>query len=627
MSSEKGNKTTENHVNQRNNNGNINQDDVQCPDEPDDSPDCTEIGDYELKEDIGKGNFGKVKKAIYKPTGEEFAIKILNKEKIKIKMKNSVFKENQIITKFNHINVIYVFDILEDEKYYYIIMEYCEKGELFDYIVERERLNDKEAAIFFYQLINGLEHIHSKGIAHRDLKPENLLLTEDNTLKIIDFGLSHEFDGMHLLKTKCGSPSYAAPEIIYSPTYDGFKTDVWCCGIILYAMLCGYLPFEGENNDVLFGQILECEPEIPECLSRSSIDLLTRILCPDPEERITIEKIKRHKFYLKGKKYCELDYDNIENLIIKNRGGAYQQQVKDMVDDIMANATVEAREEKNIRKVISARPKNNKNLEQFNENSFNGNNENESNNSGDNNMNVMENLEGINGENSRRESGGKKSFIETEVDRSDEIVERLEGDTERTEKAIANSDYSPTEACQENLTDRVGKNYCPTTNDANENGSNEEDGIKVHKKNRLFYIKGKNINANLRKKSKGNGGANGIINSFRTKAVGKGVISPNIEQPIGDMNNYLNPGFQMVLKTAEDMNNNNNSFGGNNNSNMQRENSNNTNNSKKNSKNKLFFSPLPKESLSPISKLPIKNNINIISLNTNANDDDRTCLE
>ena len=277
------------------------------------------IKNYIFKKDIGEGNFGKVKLGIFQPTGEEFAIKILNKNKIRIKMKKTIFKENEIITKFNHINVVYVFQIIEDTENYYIIMEYCKHGELFDYIVKNEKLSEDESSVFFYQLINGIEYIHSKGISHRDLKPENLLLAENNILKIIDFGLSHEFGGEELLKTKCGSPSYAAPEIICCPFYDGFKVDIWCCGIILYAMLCGYLPFDGENNNVLFQNILNCQIEFPEFLSEMSKDIISKILNPIPDDRITIKRIKEHKFYLKGKELCKIDYDNIEQCIIKRR--------------------------------------------------------------------------------------------------------------------------------------------------------------------------------------------------------------------------------------------------------------------------------------------------------------------
>ena len=283
----------------------------------------SEINDYILKEDIGQGNFGKVKLAVNKLTNEEYAIKVINKKIMKIKMKNVMFKENEIITKFNHINVIYVYEIIETAENYYIVMEYCKRGELFNYIVEHQRLSEEEASVFFYQIINGVEHIHSKGIAHRDLKPENILLTEDKIVKIIDFGLSHEFNGEELLKTKCGSASYASPELISEPFYDGFKNDVWCCGIILYAMLCGYLPFEKDrkerNNYSLFKNILQCNFEIPDFISNLSEDLIVKLLNVKSFERISISQIKNHPFYLKGKSLCNLDYALIEEKIIKKR--------------------------------------------------------------------------------------------------------------------------------------------------------------------------------------------------------------------------------------------------------------------------------------------------------------------
>ena len=267
------------------------------------------LKDYTLIKDIGEGNFGKVKLAKLKSTKEKFAIKILDKEKLKTQTKSTLFNEIQIISRLNHKNIIHVEKILEDQKNYYIIMEYCEKGELFDYIVNKERLNPAEASIFFYQLINGVEYIHKQGFAHRDLKPENLLLTRDKILKIIDFGLCHDFDGENYLTTKCGSPSYAAPEILKGYPYNGFKTDIWCCGIILYAMLCGYLPFDGDNNQEIFQSIVECKPEFPDFLEDDSINLLIWILKSEPKDRISIEEIKCHPFYLKGKSYYTIQYE------------------------------------------------------------------------------------------------------------------------------------------------------------------------------------------------------------------------------------------------------------------------------------------------------------------------------
>ena len=277
------------------------------------------LKDYTFIKDIGEGNFGKVKLSILKATNEQYAIKILNKQKLKSQTKSSSFNEIEILSKLNHPNIIHVEKILEDKENNYIIMEYCENGELFDYIVKKEKLGYKEASIFFYQLINGVEYIHNQNFAHRDLKPENLLLTKDNKLKIIDFGLCHDFNGTKLLITKCGSPSYAAPEILLGYPYDGFKTDIWCCGIILYGMLCGYLPFDGDDNQEIFKQIVECNPEYPSFLKDDCIDLIIGILNPNPKERLSINQIKNHSFYLKGKNNYLIKYnEKIEDK--KNEG-------------------------------------------------------------------------------------------------------------------------------------------------------------------------------------------------------------------------------------------------------------------------------------------------------------------
>ena len=260
-----------------------------------------EVGDYIIKKTLGQGTFGKVKLGIHKPTNEKVAIKIL--EKCKIIEKDDeirVKRELEMMPKFNHNNVILVTEIFSNRDNFYIVMEYCEGGELFNYIVKKRRLAEEEAAFFFYQIISGLEYIHSLGIVHRDLKPENLLLGKDHILKIIDFGLSNYFS-KKLLVTPCGSPCYASPEMVSGNKYNGFRIDIWSTGIILYAMLCGYLPFEDKDNEILFKKILRCKLELPSHLSHSSKDLMLKILVTNPEKRITIPEIKRHPFYLKGK--------------------------------------------------------------------------------------------------------------------------------------------------------------------------------------------------------------------------------------------------------------------------------------------------------------------------------------
>ena len=275
------------------------------------------IGNYLIKRTLGQGTFGKVKLGIYLPNKEKVAVKILEKEKIIEKDDEiRVRREFEMLAKFNHPNVILVAEIFESSNSFYSVMEYCEGGELFNYIVKNQRLNEDEAAFFYYQLINGLEYIHSLGIVHRDLKPENLLLTNEHILKIIDFGLSNYFKpdpNQELLITPCGSPCYASPEMVAGKKYNGFKIDIWATGIILFAMLCGYLPFEDKNNDELFKKILDCKVKYPKYVGEKSKDLIQRILVNDPDKRINISEIKEHPFFLKGKTLFEQEFSLCHN--------------------------------------------------------------------------------------------------------------------------------------------------------------------------------------------------------------------------------------------------------------------------------------------------------------------------
>jgi 5'-AMP-activated protein kinase catalytic alpha subunit len=274
------------------------------------------IGKYLIKRTLGRGTFGKVKLGIYLPTKEKVAIKILEKSKIREKDDEiRVQREFEMLTKFNHINLILVAEIFESYDAFYTVMEYCEGGELFNYIVKKRKLSEEESSFFYYQIIKGLEYIHSLNIVHRDLKPENLLLTRNHILKIIDFGLSNYFNNNqnNLLVTPCGSPCYASPEMVSGKKYNGFKIDIWSTGIILYAMLCGYLPFEDKDNDLLFKKILECKLDLPHHLSLLSKDLIKKILVTNPDKRITIKEIKKHPFFLKGKTLYkqEFSFSNI----------------------------------------------------------------------------------------------------------------------------------------------------------------------------------------------------------------------------------------------------------------------------------------------------------------------------
>ena len=262
--------------------------------------------EYEIRRTIGKGNFGKVLLGISKKTGEKVAIKIIDKLKVnKTYNSEQIKREINIIQKMEHLNIIKIYRVENDLMKYKIIMEFCEKGELYEHIVKEKKLKQEEAAYFYFQLINGLEYIHSKSIVHRDLKPENLLITNNNILKIIDFGLCNYHDINKLLSTPCGSPSYASPEMVSGNNYDGILVDIWCTGIILFAMLSGYLPFEADDNYSLFKKIIKCEINYPSNISETSLDLIQKILVKEPKKRINIAQIKKHPFYLEGKKIFE----------------------------------------------------------------------------------------------------------------------------------------------------------------------------------------------------------------------------------------------------------------------------------------------------------------------------------
>ena len=283
-----------------------------------------EIDEYIILETIGEGTFGKVKLGIHKPTKQEVAIKIYEKKNF-ISSKNLFLfkKEISILKKLNHPNVIKIYNIIEDELNYYIIMEYASKGELFNYIVSKKKLEENEASSFYCQLIYGIEFIHEHGITHRDLKPENLLIKDNNILTIIDFGLSNEYSKNQLLSTPCGSPSYAAPEMILGNKYNGLSTDIWSSGIILYAMVCGHLPFEDKDRENLYKKILTCNCDLPNFLSENCKDLIKKILCVNEKKRIDINGIKNHPFLIESfnkynpNEYMHYNPNKIYNKIIE----------------------------------------------------------------------------------------------------------------------------------------------------------------------------------------------------------------------------------------------------------------------------------------------------------------------
>ncbi|OAY81412.1 CBL-interacting protein kinase 23 [Ananas comosus] len=262
------------------------------------------VGKYELGRTLGEGTFAKVKFARNVETEENVAIKILDKEKIlRHKMIAQIKREISTMKLIRHPNVIRMYEVMASKTKIYIVLELVTGGELFDKIASRGRLKEDEARKYFQQLINAVDYCHSRGVCHRDLKPENLLLDNSGHLKVSDFGLSAlpqqvREDG--LLHTTCGTPNYVAPEVIKNKGYDGAKADLWSCGVILFVLMAGYLPFEDSNLTSLYKKIFKADFSCPSWFSTSAKKLIRRILDPNPQTRITVAEVTENEWFKKG---------------------------------------------------------------------------------------------------------------------------------------------------------------------------------------------------------------------------------------------------------------------------------------------------------------------------------------
>ena len=261
-----------------------------------------EISQYQIKGKIGEGMFGKVKLGIHLLTKEKVAIKIFDKGKIKNEKEAAyIEREISILKKLNHYNTIKLYNIIQNENFIFLIQEYVPNGELLNFLENSENINLTENQIckIYQQIISGIEYLHEVGIAHRDLKLENILLNQKNDVKIIDFGLSNKYnkDSEELLQSSCGSPCYAAPEMITGSKYHGVDTDIWSSGIILYLMLCKSFPFNDKNNNKLYQKILNGKFNLPNYLSNEAKDLLIKLLKVNPNERIKLNEIKKHPWF------------------------------------------------------------------------------------------------------------------------------------------------------------------------------------------------------------------------------------------------------------------------------------------------------------------------------------------
>ena len=249
---------------------------------------------YNLGKIVGEGGFCKVRLGVHQVTGAKTAVKLVDKDKLTAENdKRRVGREIRVLKRLAHEHVIRLFDVVDSPKIVYVVMEYADGGSLLDYVRARKKLSEKEAARFFHQLCRALEHCHQHGIVHRDVKLENVLLDAGENVKLIDFGLSAVLvgDGKKL-KVHCGSPSYAAPEIVARRAYDGPPVDVWSAGIVLFAMVCGYLPFHahGGNKQELCAKIQRGVFTIPDAASEDFKALIKTVLRVDPQRRASLRQ-------------------------------------------------------------------------------------------------------------------------------------------------------------------------------------------------------------------------------------------------------------------------------------------------------------------------------------------------
>uniref|UniRef100_A0A8I5TQ85 Serine/threonine-protein kinase SIK3 n=1 Tax=Pongo abelii TaxID=9601 RepID=A0A8I5TQ85_PONAB len=237
---------------------------------------------------------------------ENVAIKIIDKTQLNPTSLQKLFREVRIMKILNHPNIVKLFEVIETEKTLYLIMEYASGGEVFDYLVAHGRMKEKEARSKFRQIVSAVQYCHQKRIVHRDLKAENLLLDADMNIKIADFGFSNEFTVGGKLDTFCGSPPYAAPELFQGKKYDGPEVDVWSLGVILYTLVSGSLPFDGQNLKELRERVLRGKYRIPFYMSTDCENLLKRFLVLNPIKRGTLEQIMMDRWINAGHEEDEL---------------------------------------------------------------------------------------------------------------------------------------------------------------------------------------------------------------------------------------------------------------------------------------------------------------------------------
>lgn len=254
------------------------------------------VGFYDIERTIGKGNFAVVKLAKHRITKTEVAIKIIDKTQLDEANLKKVYREVQIMKLINHNHIIKLYQVMETKNMLYLVSEYAPNGEIFDYIAQHGRMSEPDARKKFWQILSAVEYCHNHRIVHRDLKAENLLLDANMNIKIADFGFGNFFEPNEQLATWCGSPPYAAPEVYEGKKYLGPQIDIWSLGVVLYVLVCGALPFDGPNLQVLRDRVLSGRFRIPYFMSSECEQLIRRMLVLEPTKRYTVAQIRSHKW-------------------------------------------------------------------------------------------------------------------------------------------------------------------------------------------------------------------------------------------------------------------------------------------------------------------------------------------
>jgi serine/threonine protein kinase len=255
------------------------------------------VGPYMFRGTIGEGSFSVVRLVCHEETRRFYAAKIVPRSRINSEQLRSRF-EIEIRTHrcLHHPNIVEFFDFLQDDNNFYVILEFCPNGELFQYIVDQGHLTEEESRPIVIQILEALQYVHSRGISHRDLKPENVLLSNLGRVKLSDFGLSRFIGSDRLVETPCGSPCYASPECLSGLPYDGQATDVWSLGVIVFAMLTGQLPWTKRIQSQLFEQIRKGDYQVPGFLSPPCRSFVKGLMSVRIEERLTISGAFQHQW-------------------------------------------------------------------------------------------------------------------------------------------------------------------------------------------------------------------------------------------------------------------------------------------------------------------------------------------